>query len=220
MKKKIIIAVAILLLLGGVAGGVYYFWFMSEDSVTPPIEKDPQEIPNTQTVTDSPLEAQYEIMYVLSTSANIHAKATFESPILGKLSLRDEVKVYQQSGRWMRIQEWINETTASSQWVYSEHLSKTLPSQTTQERYRAMKQLLSNSDDFEANEDRFIDHTEAVLKSGDCTMEDIAQVSGWLRSFNFRDAPIYYTYCGGLDVENKYYLNLDTGETFHLNNDK
>ncbi len=215
MFKKALIGLLILLIVAAGAGAVYYFFFKppAEIDLTPNPEDSLLAEP-VETAQDDSSIVEYQTYYVISTSANVYAKDNFESTLIGEVTLRDEVEVYEQKGRWSRIQEWSNEVTGASQWVYSAHLSEEHPHETDVERYRNLKRLLRASDDFEANESRFIELTNELLLSGQCSEADLAQVQGWIRSFNYPDEPIYYTYCGGLEVDDKLYLNLATGQSF------
>jgi hypothetical protein len=212
--KKALIGLLILLFIAGGAGAVYYFFFyqaepeseisapvVSEDSESSELDSEPEPIPFTE-------------FFVISPGVEKFAKPNFESQVVGKTELRELVKVYEQNGRWSRVQSWINETTGKSQWIYSEHLSTEHPGITVQERYRTIKALIAGTDDFEQNEARFIELTDTALKSKQCREEDLAQMQGWIRSFNYPDEPIYYSYCGGLEVEDKLYINLDNGDVF------
>jgi hypothetical protein len=212
--KKARIGLLILLFIAGGAAAVYYFFFYqpepeveesssleSEVSQMPPAEKELEPIPFTE-------------FFVISPGIEIYAKPNFESQVVGKTELREVVKVYQEKGRWSRVQSWINETTGKSQWIYNEHLSTEHPGVTVQERYQTIKQLIASTDDFEQYEARFIELTDSVLQSKQCSEEDLTQLKGWIRSFNYPDEPIYYSYCGGLEVEDKLYINLDSGDVF------
>ena len=53
-----------------------------------------------------------------------------------------------------------------------------------------------------------------MIQSGRCTAADFEEQGGWMKSTNHRDAPIYFTYCGGMTVANRIYLDAETGRLF------
>jgi hypothetical protein len=39
-------------------------------------------------------------------------------------------------------------------------------------------------------------------------------MGGWVKSQNHKKEPIYFTYCGGLHISKRIYLDVVTGEIF------
>ncbi|UPA25352.1 hypothetical protein [Shinella oryzae] len=59
--------------------------------------------------------------------------------------------------------------------------------------------------------------TEALMRlidNGTCKAEDIISVGAWYRSTSKKPAPIFFTYCGGMTVKNRYYLDARTGQVY------
>jgi hypothetical protein len=212
--KKILIGLLILLFIAGGAGAVYYFFFYLNPSESDEADEPMVEVSESAAFEEDLQPIPFTEYFVISPGVEVFAKPTFESQVVGKTELREVVKVYEERNRWSRVQSWVNETTGKSQWIYNEHLSLENPGDTVQERYRDIKQLIVRTDDFEQHEARFIELTDQVLQSQQCSQSDLEQLQGWIRSFNYPDEPIYYSYCGGLDVEDKLYINLDNGDIF------
>ena len=54
-----------------------------------------------------------------------------------------------------------------------------------------------------------------LIAGGTCTRKDFKDMGGWMKSVNqYRDRPVYFTYCGGMTSANKIYLDASTGKTF------
>jgi len=91
----------------------------------------------------------------------------------------------------------------------SKALAKQLDAET---KTSVLHPLLAQSDDFSLHQAAFIVATRQLIKSGRCTTKDFKEMGGWLRSTTYKDDPIYFTYCGGLELNKKVYLNARTGE--------
>jgi hypothetical protein len=75
--------------------------------------------------------------------------------------------------------------------------------------------LVNSSDDYIEHRDIFIQTIGDLVESGTCAEADRNERIGWMRStVNFPDAPVYFTYCGGLANEHRIYLDVQTGQVF------
>lgn len=155
--------------------------------------------------------------------------------IVGKLLFREKVVKLQEENGWVRITKYYDancvggisqyvdagnnkcdanngiEGGAFAEWVSASGLSGTRPadpSQNAEENYR----LIKGSDDFRIHKDAFARAANELITSGRCTANDFQEMGGWMKSSNSGDAPIYFTYCGGMTSQNKVYLNASTGE--------
>jgi hypothetical protein len=75
-------------------------------------------------------------------------------------------------------------------------------------------QSVSQSDDFKKHEKAFVTAARRLVSVGTCKMSDFEEVGGFLKSMNHKNKPIYFTYCGGMTIPNRLYLNVSTGEVF------
>lgn len=76
----------------------------------------------------------------------------------------------------------------------------------------AITQAIDKSDNFNEHQSILISASKKLIVSGDCTLEDFKEMGGWLESTN--KANTSFTYCGGMHISNRIYVNLSTGETF------
>lgn len=67
------------------------------------------------------------------------------------------------------------------------------------------------SDDFVEHKSAFVDATFELVKDGTCTLDELAEQGGWWKSSD-RGEQYYFTYCGGMTLRNKLYLNVQTGQ--------
>ncbi|KQR32499.1 hypothetical protein ASF91_13265 [Rhizobium sp. Leaf155] len=73
---------------------------------------------------------------------------------------------------------------------------------------------VSQSDDFKRHEKAFVTAARRLVSVGTCKVSDFEEVGGFLKSMNHKNKPIYFTYCGGMTIPNRLYLNVSTGEVF------
>jgi hypothetical protein len=76
---------------------------------------------------------------------------------------------------------------------------------------RKVEEALRYSDDLAIYEEIFIDASQKAIESEICSIEDFQEVGGWMKATGEnRDKPIYFTYCGGFTISNRWYLNVVT----------
>ena len=74
---------------------------------------------------------------------------------------------------------------------------------------------IQKSDDFVLHNNAFIKATVSLVRSGQCTTGELAELGGWMKSvINHKTEPVYFTYCGGMNRSNRIYLNVETQQTF------
>ncbi|MBJ6137036.1 hypothetical protein [Marinobacter litoralis] len=79
----------------------------------------------------------------------------------------------------------------------------------------AIAEAVSKSDDYSTYESEFIAATKNLLKSEQCSIGDFKEMGGWMKSTTtYKDEPVYFTYCGGMTISNRIYLDASKGETF------
>ena len=158
--------------------------------------------------------------------------------IVGRLFYREGVTVYEQKDGWARISkrydaschngksEYVdsgdNRCSVSNgvkdgkfaEWVSFEHLSEIRPPDPGAGA-TGMAKAVSQSDDFRHYERAFVTAAEKLVSSGRCTLEEISNNGGWMKSATtYRNKPVYFMYCGGMTRSNRLYLNADTGQIF------
>ena len=74
--------------------------------------------------------------------------------------------------------------------------------------------LVAQSDDFSTHKAAFVKGAEKLIESGRCAASDFEQIGGWVKSTNHRNEPVYFTYCGGMTIANRIYLNANSSEIF------
>ena len=78
-----------------------------------------------------------------------------------------------------------------------------------------IESAIQMSDDYSLHSKNFISATTNLVKSGQCTISELAEQGGWMKSvINYKSEPVYFTYCGGMHRSNRIYLNMDTQQTF------
>ena len=220
--KKALIALAILLLLGG-AGAGYYFFFMQKDE--PVVEQKPEpEQPSESEEKPKPimdLEApapEITEYYVTERRINVYNKPERQALIVDSLYKGEKVSVLEKADGWFRLSDYIvyeegGEETA--EWVDSKGLSDAEPVIKEQERLEILDGYLQKSDDLKTHLDMFRNKTQQLLDDETCDPSDFEELGGWVRSVTYKKRNVYFIYCGGLEQENKIYLDVDKGEIFY-----
>lgn len=96
-----------------------------------------------------------------------------------------------------------------AEWVSKSFLSAARPDDPAK-RATALEQLISGSDDFRTYRAVFASAAQKLIASGECTEADFIEQGGWMKSTNDPNAPVYFTYCGGMTLANRIYLNAAT----------
>ena len=73
---------------------------------------------------------------------------------------------------------------------------------------------ISQSDDYSNYQSAFIAATRSLAESGRCTLAELKNMGGWVKSQSYKDRPVYFTYCGGMTVKNRIMLDASTGRIF------
>lgn len=220
--KKALIALAILLLLGG-AGAGYYFFFMQKDEpvveqkLEPEQPSEPEEKPKPIMDLEAPAPEITEY-YVTERRINVYNKPEHQALIVDTLYKGEKVSVLEKADGWFRLSDYIvyeegGEETA--EWVDSKGLSDAEPVIKEQERLEILDGYLQKSDDLKTHLDMFRNKTQQLLGDETCDPSDFEELGGWVRSVTYKKRNVYFIYCGGLEQENKIYLDVDKGEIFY-----
>lgn len=78
----------------------------------------------------------------------------------------------------------------------------------------ALEQVLKGSDDFTKHKKVFMAASTKLIQDRKCSLADFREMGGWVRSTNAPSKPVYFTYCGGMTVSNRIYLDASTGRTY------
>ncbi|MED5503147.1 MAG: SH3 domain-containing protein [Pseudomonadota bacterium] len=220
--KKALIALAILLLLGG-AGAGYYFFFMQKDEPVveqkpePEQPSEPEEKPKPIMDLEAPAPEITEY-YVTERRINVYNRPERQALIVDSLYKGEKVSVLEKADGWFRLSDYIvyeegGEETA--EWVDSKGLSDAEPVIKEQERLEILDGYLQKSDDLKTHLDMFRNKTQQLLDDETCDPSDFEELGGWVRSVTYKKRNVYFIYCGGLEQENKIYLDVDKGEIFY-----
>ncbi|MET2847002.1 SH3 domain-containing protein [Vibrio owensii] len=220
--KKALIALAILFLLGG-AGAGYYFFFMQKDEPVveqkpePEQPSEPEEKPKPIMDLEAPAPEITEY-YVTERRINVYNKPERQALIVDTLYKGEKVSVLEKADGWFRLSDYIvyeegGEETA--EWVDSKGLSDAEPVIKEQERLEILDGYLQKSDDLKTHLDMFRNKTQQLLDDETCDPSDFEELGGWVRSVTYKKRNVYFIYCGGLEQENKIYLDVDKGEIFY-----
>lgn len=220
--KKALIALVILFLLGG-AGAGYYFFFMQKDEPVveqkpePEQPSEPEEKPKPIMDLEAPAPEITEY-YVTERRINVYNKPEHQALIVDTLYKGEKVSVLEKADGWFRLSDYIvyeegGEETA--EWVDSKGLSDAEPVIKEQERLEILDGYLQKSDDLKTHLDMFRNKTQQLLDDETCDPSDFEELGGWVRSVTYKKRNVYFIYCGGLEQENKIYLDVDKGEIFY-----
>jgi len=72
--------------------------------------------------------------------------------------------------------------------------------------------LVSGSDDYGTYRTQFDQAARTLIANGTCTEDDFNEMGGWMASTR-QGKGKYFTYCGGMSVQNRVYLDVKTGKT-------
>lgn len=220
--KKALITIVITLLLGG-AGAGYYFFFMQKDLARSETGQSlPQAQPpegNAQPIMD--LEVQPHATndyYVIDRQLSVYNKPDQSGLVVDTLYKGEKVTALEKDRGWYRISDYLvykEGGVETAEWLNAQGLSNSEPVIQEQERLEILDGYLQKSDDYKRHLDMFREKTQGLLDDNTCEPEDFEELGGWVRSVTYQQRNVYFIYCGGLEQENKLYLDVDSGETFY-----
>lgn len=153
---------------------------------------------------------------------------------VGWIAERQVVEALEQRNDWVRItkpydasckngvSEYVdagkNTCTADNgitdgrfaEWVPMSALSKERPTDPAATA-TGNEALVAQSDDFKRYHEAFTEVATKLIAEGRCTTSDFQEQGGWMKSVNqYKDEPVYFTYCGGMTSANKIYMNASS----------
>ena len=176
-------------------------------------------------------------MWVTSERLNRHSCPSESCGVVGQAFFREAVFPIERKGEWTRITKLYDgdcsdgvsryvdvgskACTAANgfkdgkfaEWVKSANLSAKQPADPAADA-KADEKLVAGSDDFKRHRKQFAKAARMLINEGRCSAAEFEEMGGWVKSVNERDAPVYFTYCGGMTVSNRIYLNAKTGEIY------
>lgn len=75
-----------------------------------------------------------------------------------------------------------------------------------------LRKALKQSDDYSRHQRVFISTAERLIKTGNCNLEHFSKIGGFMKSTSGGQS-LYFTYCGGqVHIDDRIYLNVNSGE--------
>ena len=176
-------------------------------------------------------------LWVTSDRLNRRSCPNEKCGSVGQLFFRESATVYEEKNGWARITKYYDANCQSgkslyvdsgnakctkengitdgqfAEWVSTAHLSATQPPDPAANASGDYA-LVKSSDDYRKYKDIFAQSAKALIGDGTCSASDFQEMGGWMKSITHRNKPIYFTYCGGMTLQNKVYLDASSGQTF------
>lgn len=206
-------------------------------NVTTPSHASPDTTPPTKEQAKSEASG-FTQMWVTTERLKKHTCPSKKCGVVGQLFFRESAHVIEKSKGWARItrfydascvggrSEYVDSGDSScttkngvsdqkfAEWVELKSLSDTRPADPAKSA-AADETIVADSDDFSRHRRVFAKAAAKLIADGTCTRQDFKEMGGWMKSVTqYRDRPVYFTYCGGMTSANKIYLDASTGKTF------
>ncbi|MEZ8501449.1 SH3 domain-containing protein [Vibrio splendidus] len=221
LMKKALIALLVLLILGG--GAAYYFLVMNKDPIPPEKMEDPAAEVAQQSDSDlAPImnlqpEPEQTEFYVLDRKLEVVEQPEIDGLITDYLYKGEKVEVLEKQGEWARISDYIvlkEGGPQTAEWVSMSGLSNDEVIISEKESIEILDSYLVKSDDLKLHKETFRNTVAELISDGECDPSDFEELGGWVKSVKYSDRDVYFIYCGGLSLENKIYLDVNTNEIF------
>jgi hypothetical protein len=187
---------------------------------------------------ESTVESSNGRHWVTAQYLDRHTCPSDRCGVVGRLSFREAATPIERRDGWVRISrvydascrngrsQYVDEGNADcsadngivdgqfAEWVREDSLAAERPADPA-ETATVDEALIANSDDFTQYRRAFVTATQSLLADGRCSAADFEEMGGWLKAtMERRNEPVYFTYCGGMTIANRLYLNVETGEIF------
>ncbi len=219
--KKALIALLVLLILGG--GAAYYFLVMNKDPIPPEKMEEPaaevaqQSDSDLAPIMDLQPEPEQTEFYVLDRKLKVVEQPEIDGLITDYLYKGEKVEVLEKQGEWARISDYIvlkEGGPQTAEWVSMSGLSNDEVIISEKESIEILDSYLVKSDDLKLHKETFRNTVAELISDGECDPSDFEELGGWVKSVKYSDRDVYFIYCGGLSLENKIYLDVNTNEIF------
>ncbi len=78
-----------------------------------------------------------------------------------------------------------------------------------------IQEAIAMSDDYETYRAEFTKAARILLTSRRCGRYEMTQYGGFVKAQgDYKNQPVYFTYCGGMNVSNRIYVDAATGKVF------
>ena len=77
-----------------------------------------------------------------------------------------------------------------------------------------IQEAIEKSDDYETYRDEFTKAAKHLLTNRICGQYEMTQYGGFVKSQTHKNQPVYFTYCGGMNVSNRIYVDVSSGKIF------
>ena len=77
-----------------------------------------------------------------------------------------------------------------------------------------LERAISQSDDYQTHREAFLEASRSLVESRKCTLAELKEIGGFVKSQSYKDQPVYFTYCGGSKVSNRIMLDASSGKIF------
>ena len=98
-----------------------------------------------------------------------------------------------------------------TKWVEMAHLTSSKPAPVA-DPADCSSGFLSGSDNYAKYSKVFCEVSRKLIEDGECTEKELKESGGWWASTT-RPQGTFFTYCGGMSLSDKIYLDVSTGET-------
>ncbi|ROS67687.1 hypothetical protein EDB73_104265 [Vibrio crassostreae] len=220
--KKALIALLVLLILGG-GGAAYYFLVMNKDPIPPEKMEEPAVEVTQQSefdlapIMDLQPEPEQTEFYVLDRKLGVVEQPEIDGLITDYLYKGEKVEVLEKQGEWARISDYIvlkEGGPQTAEWVSMSGLSNDEVIISEKESKEILDSYLVKSDDLKIHQEKFRNSVAKLISEGGCAPSDFEELGGWVKSVKYSNRDVYFIYCGGLSIENKIYLDVNTNEIF------
>ncbi len=220
--KKALIALLVLLILGG-GGAAYYSLVMNKEPIPPEKMEEPVVEVAKQSESDLVLtmdlqpEPEQTEFYVLDRKLEVVEQPEIDGLTIDYLYKGEKVEVLEKQGDWVRISDYIvlkEGGPQTAEWVSMSGLSNDEVIISEQESKEILDSYLVKSDDLKVHQEKFRNTVAKLISEGECDPSDFEELGGWVKSVKYSNRDVYFIYCGGLSLENKIYLDVNTNEIF------
>ncbi len=161
------------------------------------------------------------IYFVSTETIDVKLGTSDNSKITNTLYEGAKVEVMEIKNGWGRISKYYNGAIESSsgqvaRWVEMIKLSseRLKENSISGKKITSLEIAIKSSDNFSSYKNVMLDISQKLINQGRCTLADYREMGGWMRSYNHKPKPIFFTYCGGMKKSNRVYLNAINGYVF------
>lgn len=176
-------------------------------------------------------------LWVTEQYADRHTCPSEDCGVVGRLFFREAAEPMEEKDGWVRVSKYYDASCVSgrseyvdegasecresngivdgqfAEWIKKTKLSEERPADPAHTA-SASEEMISQSDDFNLYREEFLIAANILISDGTCSASDFEEMGGWAKSSNHRNKPIYFTYCGGMTISNRVYVDVSDGRIF------